>query len=93
MPHRPKLTSIVPNLTDRTVVSLAACEVCGNVQVFNDIENARFPETGYWIECRACRDWTMFYLLELLARVINKNHSYNHDVRAYGQSAIPKRQS
>jgi hypothetical protein len=76
--HRkhPKLTSVYPDLRDGKVVRLAACAVCGSVQVFRDEERDRFPDTGLWTECRACGEWQYFYALGLLASVINKNKGY-----------------
>jgi hypothetical protein len=61
---RPKLTSVSPSTIHGAPVTLAFCEKCATVQVFNNAYANSFPDSGYWTECRACQEWTFFFRIE-----------------------------
>lgn len=61
---RATLTSIMPYCHNGEKVVTALCEICGTIKGFTLGDNAGFPDSGYWTECRACQSWTMFYRLD-----------------------------
>jgi Fe2+ or Zn2+ uptake regulation protein len=71
---RPLLTSIRRDCRNGASVTLAICEKCGTVKAFHCTDLDKFPDTGYWIECRACDEWTFFFRFSR-GRVINKRKS------------------
>lgn len=72
-PSRPLLSSIRPSTKHGTPVTLGFCTLCGTVRVFNCAKNHAFPDSGYWIECRACQQWTFFFRIERSKVVHVKN--------------------
>lgn len=84
---RPLLTSIRPDLRNGTPVTLAFCEACGTVKVFNCNNRVKFPDTGYWIECRACGEYRYFFRIER-GRVVSEKkgkhgtHHHHHSDEA-----------
>ncbi len=70
------LTSICPSTKHGTQVTLGFCEQCGTVKVFSKYsKTTKFPDSGYWIECRACQQWTFHFRISR-GRVIHVKNGH-----------------